>query len=149
LKELDNSILALQAQTPRFEKEFSLNNWQNNHGMYLRTDVGDIYLVHSHYLGQPHVNFKLVPKELEEDATGIIGQTGNMRIRLPNEAFEIDYVEATDVRRIISPDMYFPVQYFKKTKPCFTCRDKLKKGDVYVDEEGQRWIADEEATTIA
>jgi hypothetical protein len=103
LEEIDNSFLAGQAQTAAFEKEFNNTNWQNDHGMLLETDVGKVYLIHSHYLGQPHVNFKFVPTTYEK-ATGIIGQTYNT-LRIPNEFYEIPYIEALDVCKIVAPEV--------------------------------------------
>ena len=107
LQEIDNSFLSAQAQMLSFQKEFNNDNWQNNHGMLLETDVGNIYLIHSHYLGQPHVNFKYVPT-VEEPATGIIGQTRKL-VRIPNKYYEIPYVEALDVCQIVAPEVQVTV----------------------------------------
>lgn len=99
----------LAKQPSMFLNEVRNNNWGNDFGVLIETDVGNIYLVHSTYLGQPHINFKFSPSEIENDATGIIGQTGNMKIRLPNELFEIADINSNDILTIITPEMYVPV----------------------------------------
>jgi hypothetical protein len=104
-----NQYLSQQPSMDKFLNEVKNNNWGNDFGVLIKTDIGKIYLVHSTYLGQPHINFKFSPKEIENDATGIIGQTGNMKIRLPNELFETADINSNDILTIITPEMYVPV----------------------------------------
>lgn len=146
INKLDNNLLAYQAQSKSFKEEFNSNKWNNQKGVVVKTDIGDIYLIQSNYLSQPHVNFKFSLNKLEllEDATGVIGQTQNMKMRLPNESFEVEDIFSKDIRKIITPDMYFPVRYFGMGKePCFTCQDKLDKKDIYVDDNGKKWSVDD------
>lgn len=96
LKDLDKHI-TMHPSMNEFSKEIKNNNWKNDFGSLVKTDVGDIYLIQSTYLCQPHVNLKFSPNCWEKEATGIIGQTQNRKIRLPNDSFEIPNLNSDNV----------------------------------------------------
>jgi len=65
-----------------------------------------------------------------------------MKFRLPNELFEIDYINSFNLKNIILPELRFPVKYYSMRTgkpPCTTCNDKLNSKDVYADDKGQKW----------
>jgi hypothetical protein len=90
--------------------EFKNGNWVNEQAMEIDDDTARITLTRSRYLGQYCVNFKITPKIIEKNAKGIIGQTWNMKQRLPNELFEVEQINSWDITKVITPDMYFPVE---------------------------------------
>jgi len=139
----------LVARTKAFRKEYDLGNYFTEDATLVKTDAGKIIFTRSKYLHQMHINFKFMPKYIDEKATGILGQTANMKLRLPNRLFEIPYMRAKETSTIITPEHFFPVLYqpIKTHKPpCFTCGDKLNTRDIFVDDVGQQWVSDEVAT---
>lgn len=116
-------------------------DWEDDEVAELNTDAGKITLSRSQFLSQYCVNFLFTPKEMKS-ASGVLGQTMNMKFRLPNELFEIDYINSSTLKNIILPEMHFPVKYYPMRTgkpPCTTCNDKLNPKDTYKDDKGQKW----------